>query len=175
MRMIVEQVGTWDRAWLAGIAARRAPPWLDRGFRALTHAGGTRATILFSALLLIHPATRPLGIATALANLASHLAVQALKRTVVRARPHHSVDSLDVLVHIPDAFSFPSGHAAASISIALTVLLTGPELFGAALLALGVIIGASRVYLRVHYVTDVLAGQLLGAGGALLAVVVVRG
>jgi undecaprenyl-diphosphatase len=85
------------------------------------------------------------------------------------------VDSLDVLVHIPDAFSFPSGHAAASISIALTVLLTGPELLGAALLALGVIIGASRVYLRVHYVTDVLAGQLLGAGGALLAVVVVRG
>ena len=169
MRTIVEQVGTWDRAWLAGIAARRAPPWLDRGMRALTHAGGARATILFSALLLIHPATRPLGIATAMANLTSHLAVQALKRTVIRARPHLTCNALEALTQIPDAFSFPSGHAAASLSIALTTLLAGPELLGIGLLALAILVGASRVYLRVHYVTDVLAGQLLGAGGALMA------
>jgi undecaprenyl-diphosphatase len=172
MRLLVQQVGSWDRACLAGIAARRAPPWLDRAFCALTHAGGARVTMAFSTLLLLDPATRRVGLATALANLVSHLAVQALKRTVVRPRPHLSLDTLDALAHIPDAFSFPSGHTAASFAIALTVLFIGPPALGIPMLALAILVGASRVYLRVHYVTDVVAGQLLGAGGALLAVMV---
>jgi hypothetical protein len=53
-----------------------------------------------------------------LALVVSHLLVQALKRTVARPRPHLGV-GLDSLVAAPDRFSFPSGHAAASLSMAL--------------------------------------------------------
>ena len=59
------------------------------------------------------------GLVAALATLvASHLAVQLVKRTVVRARPGESGVHAPVVAE-PDRFSFPSGHAAASMSVAL--------------------------------------------------------
>ena len=75
-------------AWMLGLARFTAPAWLDGFLRAVTHAGGARATTGLSLVLLLLPETRGLGLLTALANLLSHLAVQALKRTVVRPRPH---------------------------------------------------------------------------------------
>jgi undecaprenyl-diphosphatase len=103
-----------------------------------------------------------------MANLASHLAVQALKRFVVRARPTTRWPQVTALAAIPDDFSFPSGHACAAMALAMTALLIEP-LVGIPALVLACFVGASRVYLRVHYVTDVVVGQALGAVAALLA------
>ena len=144
---------------------RTAPGWLDRLLRTVTHASGARATVAFSLLLLVLPDTRAQGVATALANLASHLAVQALKRSVVRRRPHIHGD-FDPLGAVPDAFSFPSGHTAAITAVVFPLLLAG-DLLGLLLLPLVPLVAASRVYLRVHYVTDVLAGFALGLAAAL--------
>jgi undecaprenyl-diphosphatase len=165
VRVLADRVGALDRAWLVGLSRRTAPGWLDRLLRAITHAGGARATVAFSLLLLALPDTRALGVATALANLASHLAVQALKRSVVRRRPHLHGD-FDALAAVPDAFSFPSGHTAAITAVVFPLLLAGDPL-GLVLLPLVPLVAASRVYLRVHYVTDVLAGFALGLAAAL--------
>ena len=166
VRVLAERVGALDRAWLVGLSRRDAPGWLDRLLRLVTHAGGARATLTFSLLLLALPGTRALGVATALANLASHLAVQALKRSVVRRRPHLHGD-FDPLAAVPDAFSFPSGHTAAVTAVVFPLLLARHPL-GLALLPVVPLVAASRVYLRVHYVTDVAAGFALGLAAALI-------
>jgi len=137
--------------------------------RWLTHLGGARVTIGAGVVLLpFGGATTRLGLAVLLANSLSHAAVQVLKRTVVRARPCDAHGRSLALVHLPDPFSFPSGHTAAAVSVATTLTLAQPVL-GPLLVPLAVLIGYSRVRLRVHYLTDVLAGAGLGLAGALAA------
>ncbi len=152
---------------MMAMADREAPAWMDRSFRLLTHAGGATATVGFCLVLLLHPATRHLGVVAGSANLVSHLLVQALKRTVVRQRPTIALPDIVALTPFPDHFSFPSGHACASMAVAWAVLLDTP-LAGIPLLLVALAVGASRFYLRVHYLTDVVVGQVLGATTAVL-------
>jgi undecaprenyl-diphosphatase len=152
-----------DRAWLLALGERRAPRWVDRTLRGVTHLGSTAATVGVCGTLLALPATRRLGLAATIANLVSHLIVQALKRSIVRPRPDEA--GVFPLALNPDAFSFPSGHACAAMTLAVTAAFASLPV-GFAALVLGQLVGISRVYLRVHYVTDVLVGQLVGAAAA---------
>ena len=72
------------------------------------------------------------------------------------------------MVNLPDPFSFPSGHTAAATAVAARVAIAQP-LFAPLVVTLAALIGYSRVRLRVHYVSDVLAGAALGLAGALVA------
>jgi undecaprenyl-diphosphatase len=169
MRPIVERLGALDQVWLARLAARRGPRWVDRSFRLATWAGGATVTASVPLLLLPWAATRTFGLTLLLANAASHACVQLLKRTVVRRRPQLSAGDSLLLGAIPDAFSFPSGHSAAAMALAIPCLVLGGAVWIPVVL-LAFVVGGSRVYLRVHYPTDVVAGQVLGAAGAVLAV-----
>ena len=137
--------------------------------RWVTHLGDAATTIGIALVLMLaggHLAE--LGRAALLANALSHVAVQVLKRTVVRARPCDADGVPLALVWVPDPFSFPSGHSAASMAVAGTVASTYPALAPAAL-ALAALVGISRVKLKVHHPGDVVAGAALGLGGALAA------
>jgi undecaprenyl-diphosphatase len=139
----------------------------------VTHAGGAGATVGLCLLLLAVPTTRQIGLIAGLANLGSHLLVQLLKRTIVRHRPSERIPHLAALTGLPDRFSFPSGHSCAAVAVTLPIALAAP-LPGIPLLGVALLVGVSRVYLRVHYVTDVAAGQVLGVVSALLAWSAVR-
>jgi undecaprenyl-diphosphatase len=137
--------------------------------RWLTHLGGARATLGAGlALLPFGGATARLGFTVLLANALSHAAVQVLKRTVVRARPLDVAGRPLALVDLPDPFSFPSGHTAAATAVAASVALAQPVL-APLLVPLAVLVGYSRVRLRVHHVSDVVAGAALGLAGAIVA------
>jgi undecaprenyl-diphosphatase len=131
--------------------------------RWLTHLGGARVTIGVGALTLALGETR-LGLAMLVANLLSHLPVQLLKRLVARPRPADALGRPLALVPLPDPFSFPSGHAA----VAAPALFAHPSL-APALIPLVALVGYSRVALRVHHATDMVAGAALGLGAAILA------
>ena len=86
----------------------------------------------------------------------------------MRARPCDVGGQPLALVNLPDPFSFPSGHAAAATAVAVSVALAQPFL-AALVLPLAALIAYSRIYLRVHYASDVVAGAVLGVAGALVA------
>ena len=98
--------------------------------------------------------------------LISHLLVQIVKRTVTRPRPSRCVIGANRTSE-PDRFSFPSGHSAAAMSVALAYGLALPNLAGP-LVILALLVGASRVFLGVHYPGDVVAGQLLAIATGVL-------
>jgi undecaprenyl-diphosphatase len=167
LRTMLHRVTARDDRWIDALARREAPVWIDRGFRLLTHAGGSSFTIgLTVALLLMHD-TRHLGLVAGMASLLSHLLVQGLKRTLVRPRPTTRLPHVTALADIPDHFSMPSGHACAAMSLAVAVLWWQPW-WGVPAVLLALVVGTSRVYLRVHYPTDVVVGQMLGAAAASL-------
>jgi undecaprenyl-diphosphatase len=142
--------------------------------RRLTHLGGARATLGAGlALLPFGGATSRLGLTVLLANALSHAAVQVLKRTVVRGRPCDAGGRPLALVDLPDPFSFPSGHTAAATAVAASVVLAQPLLI-ALVAPLAALVGYSRIRLRVHYLSDVLAGAALGLAGALAATKLLR-
>jgi undecaprenyl-diphosphatase len=99
--------------------------------------------------------------ALAAAGLAG-IAVSLLKGYFERARPPVTDPTLDPIGVIPTSTSFPSGHSATAFAAAVAVGVVSPRL-RKPLLTLAVLVAASRVYLGVHYATDVLAGSLLGA------------
>ena len=131
--------------------------------RWITHLGGARATI-GTGLLLVAVGEKQLGLAVLVALTLSHVAVQVLKRAVARPRPCDANGHPLALVDLPDPYSFPSGHAAAVSAIATTVTLNEPVL-AVLVVPLAVAISASRVALRVHHVSDVIAGVTLGVAG----------
>jgi len=137
--------------------------------RAVTRLGGARATILASlALCAAGGHELRVGLAALIANAASHLAVQVLKRTVARARPCDADGRAVALIDLPDPFSFPSGHTAAAFAVASVAGMAHP-VTAPALLALATLVAVSRMRLRVHRPVDVVAGALLGLTGAAAA------
>ncbi|MEG2773857.1 MAG: phosphatase PAP2 family protein [Acetivibrio sp.] len=84
-----------------------------------------------------------------------------LKNLVERPRPCWVDTSVKLLIHNPRDYSFPSGHTFSSFAAAFAVFLCHKKI-GAAALVLAALIGFSRLYLFVHYPTDVLSGMMLG-------------
>ena len=113
--------------------------------------------------LLLNKPTRKLGIILAVAMILQYLINGGiLKHLFARVRPCNVDTTVELLVKRPKGFSFPSGHSAAAFC-AVGVLYGAKikKLFWP-VLVLAYLIAFSRLYLYVHFPTDVLAGALCG-------------
>ena len=159
----------FDTAILLGLRRWGGPPWLPDAARDLTALGsGTVLTIVVAAVagLLLALRHRLTALALIAAAWSGSLAVSLLKGHFARARP-------TVVEHwaVVGNYSFPSGHATSSAVIYLTLAALASQvtpgravrtyLLGLAILLVGAI-GVSRVYLGVHWPSDVLAGWSFG-------------
>lgn len=146
--------------WIQGIRT----PVGDMVMTFITRLGDAGAVwILLAVILLVLPKTRKSG-----AVLAAALCVDVvlcngiLKNLVGRIRPCDVNPSIPLLIPRPDDFSFPSGHTAASFAVVVALLLAGERKLWKPALALAVLIAFSRMYLYVHYPTDILGGMVVG-------------
>lgn len=149
-------------------------PVLDALAVFFDHAGAHgEIWITFTAVLLAFRRTRRAGLAMALAlgfyMLAGHC---VLKPLFARPRPCDIRPEMLTLVARPNGWSFPSGHTASAFAAAFALWRQNHKL-GTPALWLAAFIGFTRLYLYVHFPTDVLGGVALGlalgALGSLLA------
>lgn len=131
--------------------------------------------IVLTLLLLIPKKTRRTALSMAMALIMSLLITNLLlKNSVARVRPYEVIEGLQILVEPPADWSFPSGHTSASLAAALVMLQMLPKKYGIPAIILGVLISLSRLYVGVHYPTDVLGGAIIGALCAFTGMVVVK-
>lgn len=122
--------------------------------------------IVLSILLLIPKKTRKAGVTALLAlGIGALITNVALKNLVARTRPYEVIDGLALLVGKQSDFSFPSGHSCASFAAAMAYYKMSSQQskkYGVAALVLAGFIAFSRLYVGVHYPTDVIAGIVIG-------------
>ena len=132
--------------------------------------------IVTSVVLLFFRKTRSTGLTCLLALLFSLLINNVLlKNMVCRVRPYDANPLLMPLIQRPTDFSFPSGHAASSFACAGVMWHKLPRRAGVPVLILAILISFSRLYIGVHYPTDVLAGVISGLLISFLAIRTVQG
>lgn len=134
--------------------------WL---FPAITFLGDKGLIWIGAAVvLLFFKKYRKWGVLVLVALLITALAGEiVLKNLIARPRPCTFFPEMELLISRPDSYSFPSGHSASSFAAAV-VLLRCRKAFGIPALILAFLIAFSRMFLFVHYPTDVLAGVALG-------------
>lgn len=139
-------------------------PFLDPIMKWITHLGDSGLIwILLTIGLLLFKKTRKAGIASAFALIFSLMINNFwLKNMIARTRPYEVVENLKLLIEKQSDFSFPSGHSGASFASAFALWKTLPKKWGIAALVLASLIAFTRLYVGVHYPTDVLGGILTG-------------
>lgn len=164
----------FDRNIIVGLRQWHGPSWLPKVAADITALGGgvvLTLIVLVAIGFLLMQRLWLTALATALASLTGGWAVDLIKGQVLRARP-------DLVPHLVDVhgYSFPSGHATSSAVVYLTLAALAGQvtrdraarryLLIVAVLLVGAI-GCSRVYLGVHWPSDVLAGWSFGTLWAL--------
>ncbi len=148
-------------------------PWLDQVMRGVTWLGnGGWFWCALALLFLLVKRTRRMGVSMlASLGLGALVGLVILKPLVARERPCWIDPSVELLIPVPRDFSFPSGHTSSSFAASVSMLLNRKKgkfpILGIGALVLAVLIGFSRMYLYVHFPTDVLAGAILGTISAL--------
>ena len=177
----------WDAGFLLYIQEYIRSDFLNPIMKVLTHSGdkGILLIVLILAMLFI-PRTRAIGVMSTIS-----IAIEALlnnvllKNIIARTRPYDDIDGLVCLVGRQMDYSFPSGHTGAAFAVAGAMLVvalfglpiiekTGEitredasltfKLVSVLLIMYATLLAFSRMYVGVHYPTDVLCGLLLGLG-----------
>ncbi|MDO5089625.1 MAG: phosphatase PAP2 family protein [Leptotrichiaceae bacterium] len=118
--------------------------------------------IALSAVFLFIKKYRKTGIISLLSLLICAITVNVILKPVIqRPRPFSEISDIILLINEPKDFSFPSGHTAASF-VMIYVFFKNMRKHFIFILTIAVLISFSRLYLTVHYVSDVVAGILIG-------------
>ena len=161
--MKVEQLMNFDMVILDLIQDNMKSGLMDSIMPLISHLGDSGLVwIILSIGLVIPKKTRKLGFVMIIALVLNGIICNIiLKPMLARIRPFDVNTSIKLLINKPRDFSFPSGHTSASFTAASVLFFRRSKLFVPSLI-LATLIGFSRLYLYVHYPSDVVGGIILG-------------
>lgn len=166
---MVEFIKEADRSILRFINEKMKCKILDIIMPLITFFGSLSFCMIFSIASILSPNDniKNMGILVSLSIVTSGGITQILKRVKTRIRPYIAIPTLNARKIGVDEYSFPSGHTTAAFSIGVSVTLAFSQLWFFAII-IASLVGFSRIYLGVHYPTDVIAGVVVGVGVTLL-------
>jgi len=140
-------------------------PLLDKFFSFVTTLGNVGIVwVIISVMLLCIKKYRRAGFVSLVSLIIGALVGNVfLKNMFQRPRPFITMEGIKTVISYPTAYSFPSGHSTASFTAMFGVVNNVDfKYIKATVIILAILIAISRVYLGVHYFTDILAGFVLG-------------
>lgn len=165
------EIGILD--WIQSIRS----PVVDMVMTFITRLGNAGAVwIVLAVILLIIPKTRRSGAVLAAALCVDALLCNGILKTLFgRIRPYDVNTSVRLLIARPVDFSFPSGHTAISFAAVTALMMAGERKLWKPALVIAVLIAFSRLYLYVHYPTDILGGVIVGGAAGYIGYLIVEG
>ena len=167
---MIEAIASWDAQVMLFVQEHLRVEAFDPIVRFITALGnaGIFWIILGLALFIYKPTRRDsafclptLAIATIINNL-------ILKRIIMRVRPYDVIEGLTIIIERENSWSFPSGHACSSFTMAAALFFAFRGRGGGWAYIPAVLIAASRVYVGVHYPTDIIAAAAVGTTVAVI-------
>jgi undecaprenyl-diphosphatase len=173
MRSFVDSITRWDVDWLTTIFGLKGKKFLSSAIPWISHSGdGYYYPVIPFLLLLIDPdVCWKFTFAGCIAFTIELPLYKLLKNGIRRDRPCETLSGVNRRISSSDRYSFPSGHAAAAFVIATLLAYFVPYL-SLPVFAWAIAVGFSRIYLGVHYPTDILAGLALGIISALSGLII---
>ena len=146
-------------------------PLLDQLMLYMTaFVGDGEVVVAFGVVLLCFKRTRKAGMTLLIAMLIAFLLSSlGLKKLFARIRPCNINMAVDMLVARPQSYSFPSGHTTQAFALFMSMYFAKMKKLFLVTACIGLVICFSRMYLYVHFPTDILGGAVVGTLSAYLA------
>ncbi len=160
---LIHAIETWDVSVLYWIQENLRITVLNPVIVFLTTLGnGGFFWLALSVVLLIPKQTRKAGLVSLISMAVCYIVANlGIKLAVARLRPYDAYSHLHAIVPPQKEFSFPSGHTVNGFACSLILVRMLPKKAGIPLVILSAVIALSRLYVGVHYPSDVIAGFLI--------------
>lgn len=131
--------------------------------------------IILTVMLICFKRTRKIGLILSISLLLSTLITNVmLKNLIARTRPFYTIPDLQALIPYPKDYSFPSGHTTSSFASCTTLFIMLKKKYSFLFLIFATLMGFSRIYVGVHYPTDVFVGVIVGVMSSIVSFYIVK-
>ena len=172
----MEAFNMWESNIVLFVQENLRFDWLNPIMKFITSLGDEGILpIAVIILFLLFKKTRKVGITAGVSLALEAILINlTIKKLVGRTRPYVVNEAIEYITKRPSDNSFPSGHTGCVFAVASVLFFMMPKKVGIPAMVIASLVGISRLYVGVHYPTDVLGGAVIGALCGILAVYVVE-